>query len=257
MGSGAACTAGAAAAAGASPAGGHGSPPGTRGSPRRSEVVPIVGVAVAVAGAAAGDIAAGTACSAVSARWHAAAGAARGACGGSPGQGRHRCRNLARRRPGLAARHARQAATKLPRSRGGFGHGRGRSGHRRRARCRFQGGGSSSRGGWRCGGGPGGDRFHPGIRRRPGCRFRRDNACGRLASWGPGFTTFDARQAPPNRPRQRCHHDFFRASRALISCGTTSKRSPTTPKSAISKIGASESLLMATIVFAVCMPARC
>ena len=104
---------------------------------------------------------------------------------------------------------------------------------------------------------PGRDRFHPGIRRRRGCRFCRDNACGRLACWRPGFTTFDARQAPPNRPRQRRHHDFFRASRALISCGTTSKRSPTTPKSAISKIGASESLLMATIVFAVCMPARC
>ena len=34
-------------------------------------------------------------------------------------------------------------------------------------------------------------------------------------------------------------------------------RSPTTPKSTSSKIGASSSLLTATIVFEVCMPARC
>ncbi len=42
-----------------------------------------------------------------------------------------------------------------------------------------------------------------------------------------------------------------------VSCGATSNRSPTTPKSASSKIGASGSLLMATIVLDVCMPARC
>lgn len=39
--------------------------------------------------------------------------------------------------------------------------------------------------------------------------------------------------------------------------GTTLNRSPTTPKSASSKIGASASLFTATIVFEVCMPARC
>ena len=44
---------------------------------------------------------------------------------------------------------------------------------------------------------------------------------------------------------------------ARRSCGTTLNRSPTTPKSARSKIGASASLLTATIVFDVCMPARC
>src|SRR3954452_12656351 len=42
-----------------------------------------------------------------------------------------------------------------------------------------------------------------------------------------------------------------------VSCGATWNRSPTTPKSAISKIGASGSLLIATIVLDVCMPARC
>lgn len=69
MCSGAGCTAGAAATAGASPAGGHGSPLGTRGSPRRSEVVPMVSVAGAGAagGAAAGNVAAGTASAAASA----------------------------------------------------------------------------------------------------------------------------------------------------------------------------------------------
>ena len=39
----------------------------------------------------------------------------------------------------------------------------------------------------------------------------------------------DARQATPDGPRLSCHLYFFRASRALISWGTTLKRSPTTP----------------------------
>ncbi len=51
--------------------------------------------------------------------------------------------------------------------------------------------------------------------------------------------------------------DFFWASSALMSCGTTVNRSPTIPKSAISKMGASGFLSIATIVRAVCMPARC
>src|ERR1022692_540706 len=42
-----------------------------------------------------------------------------------------------------------------------------------------------------------------------------------------------------------------------ISCGTTENRSPTTPKSASSKMGASASLLTTMIVFEVCIPARC
>ena len=43
----------------------------------------------------------------------------------------------------------------------------------------------------------------------------------------------------------------------LGGLGRTLNRSPTTPKSTSSKIGASSSLLTATIVLEVCMPARC
>ena len=42
-----------------------------------------------------------------------------------------------------------------------------------------------------------------------------------------------------------------------VAVGRTLWRSPTTPKSTSSKMGASGSLLMATMVFEVCMPARC
>ena len=42
-----------------------------------------------------------------------------------------------------------------------------------------------------------------------------------------------------------------------VAAGSTECRSPTTPKSTSSKIGASGSLLTATIVLEVCMPARC
>src|SRR5580698_5867216 len=42
-----------------------------------------------------------------------------------------------------------------------------------------------------------------------------------------------------------------------VSCGTTWNRSPTTPKSASSNIGASASLLITMMVLDVCMPARC
>ncbi len=42
-----------------------------------------------------------------------------------------------------------------------------------------------------------------------------------------------------------------------VAAGRTVLRSPTTPKSTSSKIGASSSLLTATMVFEVCMPARC
>jgi hypothetical protein len=167
------------------------------------------------------------------------------------------------RKPRPLAAKARRPARAAGRG-GACLHCRGWSGQCR-TRCRFLGSSGDGRrrflacsgdGGcgcrWR-----GGDRSHPGRRHRPGCRFCRENACGRLACCRPGVTAFDARQAPPDIPRQSCHRYFFRASSALISWGTTLKTSPTTPKSAISKIGASESLLMATIVFAVCMPARC
>ncbi len=42
-----------------------------------------------------------------------------------------------------------------------------------------------------------------------------------------------------------------------VAAGRTWCRSPTTPKSTSSKIGASSSLLTATMVFEVCIPARC
>ena len=50
---------------------------------------------------------------------------------------------------------------------------------------------------------------------------------------------------------------LLRAVICSVAAGTTVFRSPMTPKSASSKIGASGSLLMATMVFEVCMPARC
>ena len=62
--------------------------------------------------------------------------------------------------------------------------------------------------------------------------------------------------SPGEDPSSPWHYPRF-ASIADTSCGTTVRTSPTTPKSAISKIGASASLLTAMMVFAVCMPARC
>ena len=55
----------------------------------------------------------------------------------------------------------------------------------------------------------------------------------------------------------RLRHDPLRAFTSSVSFGTTSNKSPTTPKSASSKIGASGSLLTTMIVLEVCMPARC
>src|SRR6185312_2437440 len=58
---------------------------------------------------------------------------------------------------------------------------------------------------------------------------------------------------PPTAPDQ----DPWRRAISSVSCGTTLNRSPTTPKSASSKIGASGSLLITMMVLDVCMPARC
>ena len=49
----------------------------------------------------------------------------------------------------------------------------------------------------------------------------------------------------------------FRFSISCTAWGSTVCRSPTTPKSAIAKIGASPSLLTTTTVFEVCIPALC
>ena len=65
---------------------------------------------------------------------------------------------------------------------------------------------------------------------------------------------------PPRGPALDAYCAVAQPLRAVIcsvAAGTTVFRSPTTPKSASSKIGASGSLLMATMVFEVCMPARC
>src|SRR5262249_34586508 len=67
------------------------------------------------------------------------------------------------------------------------------------------------------------------------------------------------RTRPPRRRRVHAglvlHH--FRFPISSSSWGMTWNRSPTMPKSVISKIGASGSLLMAMMVLEVCMPARC
>ena len=57
----------------------------------------------------------------------------------------------------------------------------------------------------------------------------------------------------PEDQRRRGTYSFS----AVIIAGTISNRSPTMPKSATSKIGASGSLLMATMVLAPFMPTRC
>ncbi|SDS18534.1 hypothetical protein SAMN04489719_1738 [Agrococcus carbonis] len=109
-----------------------------------------------------------------------------------------------------------------------------------------------------------------GSDRRRGDGRRGDRRGGDLGGGGrgarrrPGLAAGRARQAAPQRDRRararalpRDHRYAFRASSAAITCGTIVNRSPTTPRSAISKIGAFASLSIATIVFAVCMPARC
>ena len=55
----------------------------------------------------------------------------------------------------------------------------------------------------------------------------------------------------------RAAHQPFRLAISSVRAGMIVNRSPTTPKSASWKMGASASLLTATIVFEVCMPARC
>ncbi|SDS55510.1 hypothetical protein SAMN04489721_1515 [Agromyces flavus] len=84
------------------------------------------------------------------------------------------------------------------------------------------------------------------------------------ATKSPGASTAGGQGSPPRRRgsplrrfRTAATGQRFRSTSALISCGTTVKTSPTTPKSATSKIGASGSLLIATMFLAVCIPALC
>ncbi len=61
------------------------------------------------------------------------------------------------------------------------------------------------------------------------------------------------------RRRKICRpgHEALRALTSSVSFGTTSCTSPTTPRSENSKIGAFESLLIATITPELCMPTLC
>lgn len=58
----------------------------------------------------------------------------------------------------------------------------------------------------------------------------------------------------PKAPGPQIYLRFFSSS---VACGATLNRSPTTPKSAISKMEASSSLFTATMVLEVCIPALC
>src|SRR5439155_9194102 len=65
---------------------------------------------------------------------------------------------------------------------------------------------------------------------------------------------------PPRRQvprRDRPHYPAFLARTSSASLGTTWCKSPTTPRSENSKIGAFASLLIATITFEPCMPTLC
>ena len=100
-------------------------------------------------------------------------------------------------------------------------------------------------------------RARPGLHRRRSCGAAASGRCGAAA----GDLTPDARTPPAGAGRGRS--SYVRAGQPLrsltfsVAAGSTECRSPTTPKSTSSKIGASGSLLTATIVFEVCMPARC
>ncbi len=78
---------------------------------------------------------------------------------------------------------------------------------------------------------------------------------GRGAGRTSGLAPFAHRLATPRRwSAGRCQP---RALRASMSLGTTLCTSPTTPRSATEKMGASWSLLMATMFFEFFMPTRC
>ena len=72
--------------------------------------------------------------------------------------------------------------------------------------------------------------------------------------WPPGRRT---RRQRPERGSTGHRRQQLYSFNALISAGTTSNRSPTIPKSATSKIGASGSLLTATMTPEPFMPTRC
>jgi GNAT superfamily N-acetyltransferase len=70
-----------------------------------------------------------------------------------------------------------------------------------------------------------------------------------------GLARSDMSRAP--RRRRHAAYEPLRSFTSAVSCGTIVCRSPTTPKSLKSKIGALASLLIATITWELCMPTLC
>lgn len=93
------------------------------------------------------------------------------------------------------------------------------------------------------------------------CRPSRRNGRSAPAPTKPGNPGPQEPRAPKNQgtripkaPGPQIYLRFFSSS---VACGATLNRSPTTPKSAISKMEASSSLFTATMVLEVCIPALC
>src|SRR5699024_349126 len=74
---------------------------------------------------------------------------------------------------------------------------------------------------------------------------------------GRRLLVFNGKRTPPDHATFRHRYQLLRVEISSTIWGKTSNKSPTTPKSATSKIGASSALLMARIVLAVCIPAKC
>src|SRR4051794_29575333 len=91
------------------------------------------------------------------------------------------------------------------------------------------------------------DDLEPGAHRLDGLREHRRRR--RMVEVRPALRHGPASLRAADQP--------FRATISRVRTGSTWCRSPTTPKSTSSKIGASGSLLTATIVLEVCIPARC
>src|SRR5918992_2886640 len=92
--------------------------------------------------------------------------------------------------------------------------------------------------------------------RRPGAHDQDadvDALVGRVA----GLDDERARVEGRREVRRAGGHEAFRSFKSCVSLGTISCRSPTTPRSEYSKMGAFGSLLMATIVPALCIPTLC
>ena len=99
-----------------------------------------------------------------------------------------------------------------------------------------------------------------GLRRRgrpveSAAEFQQEEPRGAAADWQSAerFLWYSLAREVSMRKRAQP----FALFTAAVSLGTISNRSPTTPRSATSKIGASGSLLIAMMKFDVFMPTRC